>query len=244
MSDTVYKYRVWCVTENSWVTAWNTDEPQTCPNNNTHTIDTNATTILSEVSSNEQTIKQEEIPTGGHYRCHSECITAAASVTTTKDVVYPHPVSVLAVHFHTETPNDGDILSVHVGPDTTVGALTANVTTGDTVLPVSSTVLQYTEVGYHITLDTEELGCVCSKDLVNGTITVANAISQNHNAGTLVKQTVRVIDGLHLVGDKSYQLGSVTLSSSHVPTGTIIRILYENKEAEQKRFIGVVELLY
>ncbi len=240
----MYKYRVWCITENAWVTTWDMDEPLACPNNNTHTIDSNATTVLTEVASNEQTIKQEEVPTGGHYKCHSDCLTIPANSTMIKDITYPHPVSILAVQFHTRDEHDGDMLEVHVGPETPVGVLSANVAVGSTVLPVSSTVLDNIDVGYHVLLDAEDLGCVCSKDVVAGTITVLNPVSQLYVAGTIVKQTVKVIQNLHLVGDKSYQLGSVTLSSSHIPADTVIRIEYTNTSSEEKTFVGVVELLY
>jgi len=45
MGNNLYKYRIWCVTEGKWVRTWGEYEPTVCPNNNTHTIDTNKITV-------------------------------------------------------------------------------------------------------------------------------------------------------------------------------------------------------
>lgn len=47
----VNRYRVYCQTESNYVYAWNQQLQTTCPNNNTHTIDSNATTIVESISS-------------------------------------------------------------------------------------------------------------------------------------------------------------------------------------------------
>lgn len=41
----LYKYRIWCETEVSWVYVWASETPTTCPNNNTHIIDPSKTVI-------------------------------------------------------------------------------------------------------------------------------------------------------------------------------------------------------
>ena len=42
----VYKYRVWCTTDNKYEYVWGTAVPTTCPINTGHTIDTNKTTVV------------------------------------------------------------------------------------------------------------------------------------------------------------------------------------------------------
>lgn len=53
MAD-VFKYRVWCETEGKYVEGWFEEEPTTCPNNNTHTIDTSKTSIVEDISTDEK----------------------------------------------------------------------------------------------------------------------------------------------------------------------------------------------
>ena len=50
MTETVYKYKVWCNTDSKYIEIWATTEPTTCPENNTHTIDTSKTSILEELT--------------------------------------------------------------------------------------------------------------------------------------------------------------------------------------------------
>jgi len=47
--NTVNKYRVWCVSENSWIDGWYVDEPDVCPHNNTHTINPSLTSIVERI---------------------------------------------------------------------------------------------------------------------------------------------------------------------------------------------------
>lgn len=50
MSKTIYKWRVWCVTENDWETIWSIEEPTVCPTNVNHTIDSSKTTIIDTIT--------------------------------------------------------------------------------------------------------------------------------------------------------------------------------------------------
>lgn len=53
MSTIVNQYRYYCTTEGTFVYKWDTNIPTTCPNNNTHTIDTDSITIVDTVKSNQ-----------------------------------------------------------------------------------------------------------------------------------------------------------------------------------------------
>ena len=50
MTDTVYKWRVWCTTDNKYIETWDAEEPTVCPENIAHAIDTAKTTIEEQVS--------------------------------------------------------------------------------------------------------------------------------------------------------------------------------------------------
>jgi len=45
-------YRVWCNDDNKFVTSWEEEEPISCPENDTHGIDTNQTIILDSIIEN------------------------------------------------------------------------------------------------------------------------------------------------------------------------------------------------
>ncbi len=44
----LYKYRIWCETELSWVKVWATEKPTVCPNNNTHTINSDKIVVTQK----------------------------------------------------------------------------------------------------------------------------------------------------------------------------------------------------
>ena len=61
MADQVNKYRLWCITEESYVEGWGTEAPTVCYNNNTHTIDEDSIVQIDSVSDSDVIIKDSEI---------------------------------------------------------------------------------------------------------------------------------------------------------------------------------------
>lgn len=50
MANTIYKWRLWCTTDNAWFEVWSPTEPTNCPDNSAHSIDTTKTSILDKIS--------------------------------------------------------------------------------------------------------------------------------------------------------------------------------------------------
>lgn len=76
MTNIIYKYRVWCSTENKWEYIWLEDTqsaPTSCPTNVAHTIDSNKTTIVSSSNVDPQTdsdnaiMSRQKIAKSGHH---------------------------------------------------------------------------------------------------------------------------------------------------------------------------------
>lgn len=45
----LYKFRLWCETEQTYVDMWAEDEPAQCPNNKDHIINSSLTTIMDKL---------------------------------------------------------------------------------------------------------------------------------------------------------------------------------------------------
>jgi len=250
MATVVNQYRVYCVTESEYQYVWGTVEPTTCPNNNSHTITSSATVIVSKVESKDVIITQEIIPTGGSYRAETRKLTMVGNDTVQDDRAWLFPANALAIQFHTSAENIGDTVTLAIAPNTTVGILTSDVAVNDTILNVSSTVTDFIRVGYELTLtdgiNTEVLGVVVNVNPGAGQVTVETACPTAFAAATptYVQQTVYFIKDFYLQGPYTYKLGDTTIGSSYIPTGTIVRIKYTNNSAAAKTFVGIVELFY
>lgn len=121
----IFKYRVRCLTDEKDEYTWEEEEPTVCPTNSSHTIDASLTTQVDSVKSSVFTVQEESTPTGGHFETRSIRIDAAPNGVTCKTMVWPYPVSALAVRFHAILEQEGDMVTCTVGENTTVGVATS-----------------------------------------------------------------------------------------------------------------------
>lgn len=257
MSDTaliLYKWRVYCQDESAYQYWWldqNQSEPTTCPNNSAHTITTVLTKIVQTRNAEVFEIKQEATPTGGNYMWDTQVFTALADQITEFSFSYPMDVSVLEAQFTSGEENVGDTWSWVISPNTTVGALTANVAIDDTVINVTSTVTANINVGFYVNLfdgvNTEELGRVLSIDSVSGTITTENASTTAFSAAspTYVRMNIYFMKDAEFGHPWNIVYGEGKILSSFVPAGTTVKVMYNNKSPTvDKRVVCNLEILY
>jgi hypothetical protein len=248
----VYEYRVWCTTDNAWFTTWGEEEPTVCPDNSGHAIDASKTYITRKVSETQMEVKEEDVPTGGHYQvqCHAFDCPGPATTKTTHDITYSENVSGLAFGWNSDADMEGDVVDLSVAPNTTIGAITADVGAPDTVINVSSTVTDNIDVGFIVTLfdgtNTSVCGKCTAKDAGAGTITVETAPGQAFLAATptYVQMTVYMMRNFEIGPPGRYIIGESKIGGSFVPAGTTIRVEYVNNGANQVRFRPWCEKLY
>lgn len=60
----IYKYRVWCTTDNKFVEVWSDTEPTVCPENNAHGVDTGKTAIVDNVTENDVVLRNANTDAG------------------------------------------------------------------------------------------------------------------------------------------------------------------------------------
>jgi hypothetical protein len=258
----VHKYNIYCTTESAWVSTWAETEPTVCPNNNGHTINSGSISIVETVESSEVKIQEEATPTGGSFRCDTVSFDATASTTTTFDYSWPIPVGILSVAFHplgaqkpdgtwdADESQEGDTFSICIAPDTTIGAITANVAASATIIDVQQSVIDNIKIGYYVKLtdgtNTDDCGRVLSIDSVNLKITVETATTNAFEAATptYVQMTVYMIKDFEIGYLGRYSIGDDKIGASHLTANTVARVNYVNNTAAQKRVRFLVEYLY
>lgn len=204
---------------------------------------------------------QEEPPgvTGGHFDTETLAfeITHTQNTWAYQDFTYPYPISIFSTGWEGKEFQYLDEVYVEIAPDTIVGAIAANVAVNDTVITVSSTVLENIEIGYHACIDDgtniSDLGRVLDVDEVNSQITVETGATNAHTAGqgppdtAYIRMTIRMVRWLKLGGGNgTVLLGTDVIGGSAVPANTIIRVHYKNVEGTivDKWFLPWLEYKY
>jgi hypothetical protein len=248
MATVVNKYRVYCNTEAAYVYVWAETEPTVCPNNNGHSIDTGKTTIDATIEENTVEVKEENTPTGGHYRSCCQAFTANVG-SNTHDFSYPYPISLLSATFNSGPVTEGDTLSMDVGPGTTIGVITSNVAAEATIISVSSTVIDNIAIGRCAHLDdgtNSERHAVTAINTASSQITIDTGATYAYNVATptYVKMSVCMANSLEIIPNCRYVLGDSKIGGSYIPANTTIRIIYNNTGESAVRVRPIFEFLY
>jgi hypothetical protein len=225
--------------------------PTTCPNNSAHTITSSLTQIVQTRESDAVTINQEDTPTAGRFFFDTKQFTALANQTTSFSFSYPMTISLLDAQFVSAAENTGDTWSWVIYENTTVGAITSDVAISDTVINVSSTVLDNVDIGFYVNLfdgvNTEQLNRVVAKDSIAGTITVETASSQAFAAATptYVRMSVYFCKDMEFGHPWNVIFGDGKIRTTTVPANTSIKVDYTNNHAsDDKRIVVYIEYMY
>lgn len=247
----VYKYRIWCDTDNKWEYVWAESEPTKCPTNTAHDVDINKTSVVDNVIEDTVTVREEDVPTGGHYQASSYSVPVASGTgVTTKDISFPHPVCMLAAEWTNTINMQGDEIEFIVAPNTIVGAMASGVASGVSVLPVQQSVIDNMKVGYCADLYSAsgvmDCGRVIAVNDNDNTITLENPTNQSFSAAwpTYVRMSVHMVRPSPLAGGGRVQLGESKIGGSYIPANTVLRTKYNNKSGLPKDLIFFLEYLY
>jgi len=247
----VNRYRVYCTTDSKHEYQWAETEPTTCPVNTGHSIDSAKTAIVQIMADNEVVIQEEQTKTGAHYQAQSFELSVPASTGWHElNISFPFPISMLSAEWIGKTDYDGDSAQFIIAPDTTTGAIASDVAALDTVINVAQSVIDNTQVGYHLKLDdgtnVDDLGRVVSIDDGANQVTMETAAVNSFLAATptYVKQTVKMVPHICLHPSGRVQLGESKIGGSYIPANTVIRLRYNNLTGTAKTFSVIIEYLY
>lgn len=250
---TLYKYSFNCTTESLEKSVWRAEDeavPSKCPDDTSHTIDTNSIRITQKVSDNLVQVQEESTPTGGHFKSISKSIDILANETKFDDNVWDFNISALEIEFISTADNQGDNLELIVGQNTVVGVITSDVSVSDNVINASQTVIDNIFVGSKVNLfdgvNTEDLGYVIAVDKDNKTITTKNSSTQAFSMATptYIRMSVYVIENYVIGPAGRHTIGGSKIGGSFIPKNTIVRIVYQNNSGSPKNFTAQLDYLY
>jgi hypothetical protein len=245
----VNQYRLYCTSENCYAFVWSDQPPNACPSNSQHTIDKNTITIVNTVDTNSVENVQERNPTGGNYRSESKKVIAGPNATTSFDFVWPYKISVLTMTLYTSSNSKNDIVNTFVAPNTTIGANTAAISSGNNIIAVSNTVLQYLKIGFQVSVTNGTqpswVGECISINAANSTITLDTPAPSNIPAGQYIQMSINNVKNFVLRNDTVYELARKTIGASSIPSSTTLRLQYQNlSTTESKELFFSYEYYY
>lgn len=247
LNKNLSKYSIKCVSENKIIYTWDETSPQVCPNNTNHLIDLSSIKIVDTIVQNAVTIIQSNGQTGDNYRVESKKLTIPANSTVHEDYTWNYPIAVMTINWYANDTNLGDMINGYVAPHTTIGAITSNITAGDTLIHVSSTIFTYIKLGYEVNITNGVtniiMGEVTAIDKVNNTLILSIAATQNINAPAYLQMTIHNIYKVNLVPGIT-NLASKHIESSFLPKNTIARLEYINNSDSEKTFTFWYEFMY
>jgi hypothetical protein len=254
MAEKVYKWRIFCTTEDSFQDWWlesDTNGPTACPNNTAHTA--HSASLVESVEQQNVRIVEESDPvwhTGGFYRMSSFCYAIPGqSGPHTFQETFNFPVAGLAIQYTGTTANCGDEFRMSAAPNKTIGALTNFAVPGATTFNVSSTVTDNIHIGFNAHLYTgatlQDLNHVVAVDKGAGTITTETGAGATFSPATPTYVQLTVDRGnVHIVHPGQYQIGTSKIGASIIPPQTKLQVVYVNNDGKAKNFVIMLEHLY
>lgn len=238
---TLYQYRIWCETENTYTYVWSETVPTVCPKNTTHDISTSTITIVNKMETPMVTIQND---VAGSYQSSTVRINVPASEPGsiyTQDISFPHDTYIWTSEFMSDSSMVGDEFNIIVSPNTTIGVITTPSLTGATTFSVSSTIFTsgYVTRGVDLSIsdgtNTQILGRVSDMDTVNQTITVENPLVIDYNPGSYLLLNVYIVRNQYIgAANKTYLYGKKGFSAKKLAKGQVLQFLYKNNTGTTK----------
>jgi hypothetical protein len=232
MTDAVTQYKIYCETEAKFVSGWGQSPPTVCYNNNAHSVNTNSIQVVNVISSSIVSINQNDVTRSGRFILETISIPNVAGGTTST-------ISLHAFNFALNAAETGDLFSIVVRPDTPLGLIASDMTSGDTVVPISPYIIPYLTAGMYLTLTdgTNSNGPtkILLIDSVNYTVTLKTAVTHNYSASnTQMLLNYYIIKDMAIILGTTYSFGGEIINSSTVPAGTTATFSFTNNGSTTK----------
>jgi hypothetical protein len=238
--STVKKYRIYCNDEAITVNGWSETEPVSCFNNNTHTIDTNQTSLL-DVTTTRVSIEQthSDVNDQDSYYLHNVYAYVGPNEVKTIPIDFGVDVNMFDVQLHTNKSHIGDTWSSHINKDTVIGIVTVT-DTNTNVITMLDTSIIYIKVGHFVNINDNGYMRVLSK--TDTTITIDQSLDVT--SGDIVTVTYFMIYNKKILVAGIQSMGSGIIGSFKIPVSYDIGVTYNNTTKMTKPIVMDIETTF
>lgn len=253
---TLKRYRVYCVTEAANVIGdFRETEPTTCPNNNTHVIDSTLNTVVAARYSSTVTIKEEDIPTRGYFRCDGHELSIPAGMTgdiSVHEIVYDFPTTVLSFQLEFTNEHVGDRMWAWSMPTTPLGLIEADLPSGSTSVIIPLVMMQFAGVGLCVFLEdpisgiTEVSTEIATLDPLTRVATLHSPLNNSFLlvSNSTIRPAIPRVKQLKVVSPGVKGIGDKKIGGSSAPVGIKALIQYQNNNGLAKELVLHADLLF
>jgi hypothetical protein len=233
-TTTVKKYKIYCNTENSFVEGWGESSPSTCYNDSTHSINLNSVQEIDTVNNSQVKIIEDGVKVSRNVKVvHIEFENVEANQSQTKIYTFRYITSMYSYKFATDDTNKGDSITIAIDPNSPMGLITQDITTGDTVISAPLPLVLYGSAGFNVNIsdgvNSDDLGEIISIDKVNNTIEVENPAQHDYSAiDTTAYMTYYNMRNMKIGPPQMYAFGEDIIGGASVPVGTNVHFTYTN----------------
>ena len=166
----------------------------------------------------------------------------------TADHSFPFPIAMVSCDLLISEQHVGDILEVIAMPNTPIGAIIEDVTTGDKELKVQQSVLDNAKVGHYIDItdgtNLSDMGRIVTK--TSTSIIMENAATHDFEMAspTYVRLSVKIFDNWEFCGAGRIDIGDSKVGTSSLPANATLRMKYKNVTGGTKRFVAPMDIMY
>lgn len=252
MSLTIYEWRIYCTTENTWKYVWGPTAPTTCPTDTAHSVNLDSISDINVLST--QTVKIDTsgtpanaTPVNNYFRLETVIFDAPANTVTTESRSFAYPISLFSGRIRTDEAKRGDSLTIEIGNGITVGALTAGALTGAMTVTVSVASLQFLAPGFFIhIIDSGTLTPTGPIEIVSvntntQVVTLSTSLPIDCDIGSTFSVIRRMCRSLEFTEPGIYSIGTTLLQGRYLPASVPVNFIWTNSSVSDDRHV-VIEL--
>ena len=256
MTDSVHHWEVYCQTTSTYQFVWSPNEPTTCPENAAHTISTSpGPRKINTVSQSHVKITEEEaLPTQGIYKFKGykmDIPSGNIGNITTQTLTWDYPITIMNGYVVSTDAMVNDDINAYIASNTTIGAIGANVYTGNSSIIVTSTVFDNLYKGWSVNItdgvNNDDLGECIDMDSGNSLITCTGSATNNFSplSPTYVQMTAKLIEDFCITAPNvKFGFAEKKIGGRSLPPGIDLTVRYVNNTGNAKPFCYYLEYLY
>lgn len=255
MTSVINEWRVFCITENTFVYGLLYDGVTctSCFNDPLHDININSISIIRTIEPNITLIStQPPNQTNGNYRREGKLLSSPSGTPgtiTSQITTFPYNIGMLAFNMNISQDNVGDKMEVVIMPlnQSPIDVLSVNLSSGTTIIPISPTGLNYLKVGFQIVLINNLTGFKEEQDEIthidNSTVTLRTGITTAFNSGSYISFLMKRCKNIYMTTPGIINLGNF-LRASLFPTTMQAEVRYTNNSGTAKTFAYSSDYLF